>query len=424
MVRGQRILLVSGEYPPMPGGIGDYTLCLAQALSARGHQVAVLTALARGYTLYAPAVTTTGASATAASVLLAETDLPLWSWDCWRAVIAALDCWRPDWIHIQYQTGAFGMHPAINLLPWRLQGLGLRPRLAVTFHDLLEPYLFPKAGIVRRWITLRLAHDVDALIVTNAADALQLQAIRNEHGPTAVGPLHRLGLPMPEEPVLIPIGSNIPVAPVTATQRDQWRERHGIAPDAFVVVYFGLISPSKGVDLLIDALLQLSNRIPWYLVLVGSVSTADYDAAYAERMTTRLAQPDLASRSLLTGHLEPVAVSLALSAADCVVLPYQDGASFRRGSLLAALAHGCPVITSRPADSDTRARLIDGRHALLVPPGSRSAIAEALTALAVDPTRAHELASGGRALASQFSWEQIAALHEKLYTARRHTVLS
>ena len=38
-----RVLFVTGEYPPMQGGVGDYTWSLGSALSARGVDVHVLT---------------------------------------------------------------------------------------------------------------------------------------------------------------------------------------------------------------------------------------------------------------------------------------------------------------------------------------------------------------------------------------------
>ena len=41
--RGPRVLLVTAEYAPTPGGLGDYTARLAEALQAAGAEPAVLT---------------------------------------------------------------------------------------------------------------------------------------------------------------------------------------------------------------------------------------------------------------------------------------------------------------------------------------------------------------------------------------------
>ncbi|MDQ3700472.1 MAG: glycosyltransferase, partial [Chloroflexota bacterium] len=43
-----RIGLVTGEYPPDVGGVGDHTHRLAHELAARGHAVHVVTSARRG----------------------------------------------------------------------------------------------------------------------------------------------------------------------------------------------------------------------------------------------------------------------------------------------------------------------------------------------------------------------------------------
>ena len=376
-----RVVLLTGEYPPQPGGVGDYTRRLAAALRARRHTVAVLTIQDGVLTLYQQD----------------ERGLPLsqpgvrldWSHRVWPAVIEALANLRPAWLHIQYQTGAYAMRPGINALPWRLRGLAGRPRVAVTFHDLLVPYLFPKVGPLRAWANRRLAHDADAVVATNRADAVRLRRA-----------------------VIIPIGTNIAVAPPPAYDRSGWRAQLGVAPNELLVAYFGLLSPSKGVLVLLEALARLV--LPWRLLLIGGSATTPQDRAYAEAVRARCAAPDLSERVIATGHVPDAVVSAHLLAADCAALPFCDGASFRRGSLLAALAHGCPVVTTTPADAATTAALAAGA-ALLVPPDDAPALAAALARLAARPTEAAELAAVGRALAARFSWEGIAEQHERLY---------
>ncbi|MEI8165466.1 MAG: glycosyltransferase [Chloroflexales bacterium] len=385
-----RVALLTGEYPPQPGGVGDYTRRLAAALRARRHEVAVLTIQEGAFTIYRD-------DGHASTLRQFGTRLD-WSHRAWPAVIDALAALRPAWLHIQYQTGAYALRPGLNALPWRLRGLAGHPRVAVTFHDLLVPYLFPKAGPLRAWANTRLARDADAVVATNSADAAQLQA--------ALG-----GQPAP---VVIPIGSNIPVEPPHGYDRRVWRTQLGVAPDALLVAYFGLLSPSKGATVLAEALARLT--LPWRLLLVGGAATAPQDRAYAAAVQARLAALGLADRVLATGHVPSPIVSAHLLAADCAALPFRDGASFRRGSLLAALEHGCPVVTTTPADPATATALAPGA-ALLVPPDDPLALAAALARLAAEPTLGAALAAAGRRLAARFAWASIAAQHEQLYLA-------
>ena len=41
-----KIGLVTGEYPPQQGGVGDFTRELARALNVLGHEVQVITSIA------------------------------------------------------------------------------------------------------------------------------------------------------------------------------------------------------------------------------------------------------------------------------------------------------------------------------------------------------------------------------------------
>lgn len=390
-----KITLLTGEYPPQPGGIGDYTRRLGLALGGE-HQVDVLTIQGGQLIVYTLPGDDQKCHLPDEQIVTSARRGLTWSPRCWDAVRATLAERRPDWLHIQYQTGAYGMQAGVNLLPWRLRRLPQGPRVAVTFHDLLEPYLFPKAGPLRRWVTMRLARDSDAVVTTNTSDAAALA---------------RAGL----RPTVIPIGSNIPVAPPEGYGRTAWRAAQGIAPEALLVAYFGLLSPSKGVDLLVAALAELPPAIPWRLLLIGGEATAPQDVRYAAEVRAQIARIGMADRVTITGQLAPAQVSAHLLAADLAALPFRDGASFRRGSLLAALAHGCPVVTTAPADADTSAQLRHDIEALLVPAGSAQALGRAIERLARSPDLRGAIGARGRALAAQFGWPAIAAAHTRIY---------
>lgn len=376
-----KVVLLSAEYPPVPGGIGDYTRNLGMALRQRGHDVIIVTG-------------TADVLNDQHTLRVVRLPLERWDWRCWRFVRRVLSEIEPDVLHLQYQTGAYGMHPAINFLPWRLHREAHRPQIVVTAHDLLPPYLFPKAGPIRDWVTRRLMLDADAAIATNDADAVQLR----QWG--AGQKSHTLAM--------IPIGANIAVAPPPGWNREEWRARLGVTPEMTLIAYFGLISPSKGADILIRAMVHVPEGCR--LLVIGGEATAPQDRAYAEYVKRLIATSNLDQRVIITGYCDEATVSAHLLSADLAALPFTDGASFRRGSLLATLAHGVPTITT-PGN----ASLLDRTHALLVPRKDPVALAGAITLLAGDPALQERLSAGGRALAAQFSWEEIARQHEDLY---------
>ncbi|MFQ5814570.1 MAG: glycosyltransferase, partial [Anaerolineae bacterium] len=152
-----RIGLITGEYPPDQGGVGDFTNELGKALATLGHEVHVITSASRS-TQHATRNT-----------LTVHRRVRGWGCGCWRDIIRLNDALRFDVLNVQYQTAGYGMHPAINLLPLRLRARrGGCPCTVATFHDLKMPYLFPKAGRLRWWVNLALARWSDAAIVTNA----------------------------------------------------------------------------------------------------------------------------------------------------------------------------------------------------------------------------------------------------------------
>jgi len=258
----------------------------------------------------------------------------------------------------------------------------------------------------------RLARESAAAVATNGEDHRQLAA-----DPAVAPHLH-----------LIPIGSNIPapaLADDAAAERQRLRMRLGAGADQVLLAYFGLVSASKGLDTLLDALAELERRAPgrYRLLLVGGEASRTDRLAFGpgDGLAGELWARGLAGRVTATGALPPEAVAAHLRAADVAVLPYRDGASWRRGSLLAALAQGLPAVTTAPRpgyDADGRLpALRDGENALLAPPGDVGALAQTIERVAADGALRARLAAGGRELARAFSWDGIAARHLALYEA-------
>ena len=381
-----RILFVAGEYPPMQGGLGAYTRALALALAAEGAQVAVLTGRAAA----------DGALPEVAGPLRVLPAVERWDWSMPATVLCYAREFQADWLHVQYQTAAYRMHPAVNLAVegWRRQG----QRVAWSYHDLLVPYLFPKAGRrLRRWITERPGLQADLTIVTNEGDRRQLEG-------------------RPRRLAAVPIGSNIEAVTLDEDDRRSRRRLRGYGEDQLLLGYFGFLNRSKGGATLIHTLQQLVQRgRDAHLLMIGDMLGASdpTNAAYLQEIRTLIRKLGLEPRVQWTGELPSPAVAATLNTLDVLVMPYEDGVSLRRGTLMAGLANGCALVTTHPQSPVTE--LVDERDALLVPAGDAVAAAAAVERIAAAPALAAELRRHARLLAASFGWNAIARRHLELY---------
>src|SRR6187200_3079902 len=107
------VALLSAEYPPQPGGVGDYTHRLGQALGERGQHVLVFTIDDSRFWVHDLQQQDKNRKS---KIVNPKSN---WGWRIGRDIRAALSQAQPDILHIQYQTGAYGMHPAINFVPWQ-----------------------------------------------------------------------------------------------------------------------------------------------------------------------------------------------------------------------------------------------------------------------------------------------------------------
>jgi len=348
-----QVLFVTGEYPPLPGGVGDYTANLRMALAAMGARTHVLTSHG-------------GAGEGVVTVRR-------WGWSSAGRVLQIARREQADIVHIQYQAGAFGMHPAVNLLP---SFVSRRLPVVTTFHDLRVPYLFPKAGRLRKSAILRMARGSDAVIVTNPADARALGNEGVEVQQTRIGP----NLPPPG-----PTG----------------------VPEHDTVAFFGFPARSKGIVELLQALGRLPDPRP-RLLLVGAQGqpSPENDIVSIDEID------QLAARSAIviqrTGFLPPRKASDALARAGAIVLPFRDGASLRSGSLLAALQSGRPVVSTAPRHASDLEALADLPQLALVRTGDPDALASSIS-------RALRWTGATAPLPSEFRWQSIATDHEALY---------
>lgn len=372
-----RIGLIAGEFSPQQGGLGDFTRELGRALVRAGHSAHVL----------APALPGAASRETLDGLSITR-GVSGWGWRTPAALARFAAANRIEVLNLQYQAAAYAMHPAINLLPKLLRGT---PPLVVTFHDLRAPYLFPKAGPLRARSILALARGAAGTIVTNPED----EAILHAAGLTRVR--------------AIPIGSNIRPADLPDFDVMAWRAARHIPAQAALIGYFGFLNESKGGEVLLRALaaLRAQQRDVALLLVGGQTGASDAtNVAYARRLEALIASLGLDGRVFRTGFIDDRGVSEAFAACTLFALPYRDGVSLRRGTLMAAFAHGSAIVTTTPRVP--LPQLPPGEAYALVPPDDAPALASAIGALLDDPDRLAHLRAGSLAASRHFGWDEIA----------------
>jgi glycosyltransferase involved in cell wall biosynthesis len=307
---------VTGEYPPQPGGVADYTALVARALTDAGDSV----------TVYAPP-TDRGAEADIPEVKVVR--LP----DHFgpRSLVALHTRLsregRQARLLVQYVPHAFGFK-AMNLpLCWWLT-LPRQLPLWVMFHEVSCPV---DRGLA--WKHRFLGH-VTRLMAGMVARSARRILVSAPVWESVLRTLTPLRCPV----TWLPVPSNVPLH-ASARRIAEVRAQLRVGPVCQVIGHFGTFGAMIAEPLasILPALLR--GRPERLALLIGR-----HGERFAEAMTDRY--PELRPQVLATGALPAEEIAPHLAACDLLVQPYPDGVTTRRTSLMAGLALGAACVTT------------------------------------------------------------------------------
>jgi glycosyltransferase involved in cell wall biosynthesis len=317
--------ILTCEYPPDCGGVGDYTAQVAAALAALGDTVTVFCPPrpARAFSESEPLVVT---HAGVEVVILDDVYGPRGR----RAIDERLNG-RPSTILVQYVPTGFGLRGAN--IPWcrwllersRRPGTDVR----VMFH---EPYFeFTWRPILQN--VLALAERLMAKILLRAASRVYVStdAWRRYLAP-------HMPAGRSQGIVTLPIPSAIPRchrAPEIAARRTQLLT----SSSTRLVGHFGTFG-SEVAPMLATALTRLLNDDSQIsAVCVGSGSDEFVRSLAAS-------SPSIGGRVQGAGRVSAPEAALILSACDVLLQPYPDGVTTRRTSIMAGLINARAIVTT------------------------------------------------------------------------------
>lgn len=370
--------ILTGEYPPQPGGVSDYCRVVAAALAARGVPVHVWCPPAA-----APTPEDRGVAIHRVAGRWSPADL--------ARLGAALDRFpAPRRLLVQYVPKAWGYRGAnLGFCRWLVRRRRRGDLVRVVVHEVAQPWKLRDRP--RRWL-LAAANRLMIRRVLAASTRLDLAMAGWE---ARLRPYARALPPTSVQPV----PSTLPVAddpPGVAALRRRLAPGGELVLGTFATYGWSTEAPLRA------ALPPLLAGRPDRLGLLLGRGGERFAAALAA------ACPALAGRLIAPGELDPEALSRHLQACDLMLLPYQDGVSTRRTTMMAALAHGLPAVTNSGPSTDP-SWAASGATAL-APGANPAGLVRAAERLLADPQARARLGATARAVyAERFAPERVVA---------------
>jgi glycosyltransferase involved in cell wall biosynthesis len=367
-----KVLVVSGEYPPMKGGVGRYTLNLVHALAKKSNidvSVAISAAaaataadapphplpppppaFATTATTGAPAASPTSNKATVYPGIVRKGDKQ--NSDHLLQLVSEI---KPDIVNIQYERGLYEVDTTIRHTIWRLVHGSTLDRfyrkcpvpIVSTLHTVFpeEEYRsyvkdralrkegrfgflpMPLRAAIRRWVMEQRYH-------------LLLEVVRLSNG--IISPARTIKDVVRRGTVIYHGAEpNIEVSSSSTTndkkQRQQFRNELGLPTDKMLLLAFGYAGSYKGFDVL------GSLRLPdgWSLVVKQTKHERGSEKPIDVRKNADNSNDVI---SLHLGYLDDSTLSKLFFACDAIIFPYKVVSV--SGVMFDALAHGLPFIAS------------------------------------------------------------------------------
>jgi glycosyltransferase involved in cell wall biosynthesis len=346
-----KILVVSGEYPPMNGGVGRYTKNLVHAI-AKKPNVEVSVAIGGGGDTTAPI--TSDPSTDSNNVTVYHGVVRKGDKRNSERILQIVSETKPDVVNIQYERGLYEIDTTIRHTFWRLMHGSTLDRFykmspvptVSTLHTVFpqdEYYAYikeratrkegrfgflpqPLRAAIRRWV-MKQRYDLLLHVVSQSDGVISPARTLQEvvRGGTVI---YHGAEPAIE---LSSLSSRI-------NDKKEFRKEFGLPLDKMLLLAFGYAGSYKGFDVLAKL------RLPYGWSLV--VKQTKHERGFEKPIELGGGKNEGVNNviSLNLGYLDDTKMSKLFFACDAIIFPYKIVSI--SGVMFDALAHGLPFIAS------------------------------------------------------------------------------
>jgi glycosyltransferase involved in cell wall biosynthesis len=188
-----------------------------------------------------------------------------------------------------------------------------------------------------------------------------------------------------------------------------------------VILTFGLLSPNKGIEVMIDAMPSiLKRRADAVYVVLGATHpnlVRDEGEAYRESLMARVRELGVEKHVVFLDQFVDQATLLEfISMCDVYVTPYLNEAQMTSGTLAYSFGLGKPVVSTPYWHA--RELLADGRG-VLVPFGDAAAIGSEIAELLTDDVRRQAMCKRAYAVSRTMTWARSADRYMSVFENAR-----
>jgi glycosyltransferase involved in cell wall biosynthesis len=313
--------------------------------------------------------------------------------DSYRCAAGFLNSSSVDVVSLQHEFGIFGGPSGSHLLTL----LGeLQAPVVTTLHTVLQTPNPDQNRVMQQLI----ARSTRMVVMTERGRTI-LQEVY--HAP-------------PGKIDLIPHG----IPDVTFVAPDQYKPRFGVSGKK-VLLTFGLLSPNKGIEHVLNALPDIVREFPEVVYIVlGATHPHELRTrgeAYRAGLRAIVRKSGLENHVIFHNRfVELKELTEFIGAADLYITPYLDEAQITSGTLAYAFGAGKAVISTPYWHA---AELLQDQRGVLVPFADPRAIAREVSGLLRDGTRRNTMGENAYKIGRTMVWTRTAGLYMGSFEAAR-----